>query len=140
MDDCTPGGIAVSVYVFAVMTTAVLSILYQAQAGDHLQVTSLNFIEQLVTDWQTKLLIDIKVVDSSKTCEWAFGTTSDNTKELFPNVWQGERYIHTSFFSPLSYSRPFNHIEYSRCSDEDDHNCNVPHSNSGYEYGFPLVQ
>jgi hypothetical protein len=50
----------------------------------------------VVNDWKKDLLIDIKVIDSAESCGIAFSTPPENTEELFPNVWQGERLIYTS--------------------------------------------
>jgi len=69
----------------------------------------------VVTDWNKDLLIDIKVIDYAETCGNAFSTDPENTEELFPNVWQGERLIYTSSFH--------SNVEYSRCVAKSDKNC-----------------
>lgn len=71
----------------------------------------INSIEQLLPDWQTRLLTDIKVIDAGTTCENAFDTDKSNVQELFPNVWYGERFVYMEYWD-WDGVRTKNEVEY----------------------------
>lgn len=56
----------------------------------------MQFLEyqQVADDWNTKLLVDIKVVESTEICSEAFEADEKDVQELFPNAWYGERKVY----------------------------------------------